>query len=240
MLDLSSERGRVIQAALKLASERPWKDVSIRDIAEAAGMSLAELRKLFGSKTQVLTAYMRVVDDAVLARPPKADPTDAPRDVLFEVIMARLDIMAEHKAALQSIAQDTTFDSTLARAFLNSQRWMLLAAGLDGDGPRGVLRSVGLSTLFGAVFQVWLQDDDPGQAKTMAALDQRLRRGESAMSGIDQVCGMVERVTGLMRGGFRRTSRSRTGTDETTFDEPATNGPAGPGDDLNGSPQPAG
>lgn len=204
MLDLSSDKGRVVKAALDLAGERAWGDVSMRDIADRAGMTLAELRRLFGSKTQILTGYIRAVDDAVLANAPARDDLQAPRDLLFETIMARFDLMAEHRDALRSINADTTFDTTLAGSLLNSQRWMLLAAGIDGDGPLGVMRSVGLASLYGSVFRTWLEDDDPGQAKTMAVLDRRLRRAEQTVSGIDQACDAVSRVMSTFRSGLSR------------------------------------
>ena len=35
MLDTASPKGRIIAAALKLAAERPWKDVRLIDIAAA-------------------------------------------------------------------------------------------------------------------------------------------------------------------------------------------------------------
>ena len=232
MLDLSSDKGRVVQAALDLAAERAWADVSMRDIANAAGISLADLRRLFGSKTQILTGYIRAVDDAVLANAPKRDDLQSARDLLFETIMARFDEMAGHRDALRSISADTTFDTTLARSLLNSQRWMLLAAGLDGDGPRGILRSVGLASLYGSVFRVWLEDEDPGQARTMAVLDRRLRRAEQTMGGIDQACDAVGRVFSAVTGGFAR-ARSRSADER--MHKADDGGPAGGVDDEFGA-----
>ena len=51
----------------------------------------------------------------------------------------------------------------------------------------------GLGLTYASVFRVWLQDDDPGLARTMAALDRRLRRGERALGGIEQVHTAVSR-----------------------------------------------
>ncbi len=236
MLDLTTDKGKIISAAFALAAERPWRDVSMRDIADKAGISLAELRRSVGSKTQIIAGYMRAVDEAVLLKPPQADPGESPRDVLFEVVMARLDVMAEHKAALRSINEDVQFDSGLAGSYLNSQRWMLLASGLDGDGPRGVLRSIGLASLFGSVFKIWLEDEDPGQAKTMAALDRRLRRGESAMSGLEQACDTVDRFRKAIRGGFQRAAQGRRrGRDEDLDDDIVPDvGPADPAPGASG------
>lgn len=245
MIDPSTDKGRAILAALRLAAERPWADVSIRDIAEEAGLSLDAMRKAFGSKTQIISAYMRAIDDQVLSAIPPRDPNETARDALFEVLMARLDAMAEHKPALRSINADTSFDSGLFGSYLNSQRWMLLAAGLDGDGPRGVMRASGLAALFGSVFQVWLDDDDPGLAKTMAALDRRLRRAEATMSSIDQACDGVSRMRRSVRQGLndlfgrmregRRPGQGRDDGAPMAGDEPSPPQPDGP----TGAPSPS-
>ena len=216
MIDQTTPKGRIIDTALKLAAERPWHEISMRDIAEAAGIGLDEMRKQFGSKTQILTGYIRAVDDQVLKSLPQRDAGERPRDVLFEVLMARFDAMSPHKEALRSIADDTTVDSGLIGAMLNSQRWMLMAAGLDGDGPRGVVRSTGLASLFTSVFRVWLSDGDPGMARTMAALDRRLRRAEGAMQTVDTVVGGLSRLRSAVLGGIdrARARASRSGPED--------------------------
>ena len=45
MLDLATPRGAIIAAALRLAAERPWAQVMLADIAEAAGTTLLALKK---------------------------------------------------------------------------------------------------------------------------------------------------------------------------------------------------
>lgn len=204
MLDLSTEKGRVVAAAMRLAATRPWSEVAIRDIAAEAGISLADLRRSFGSKTQIVAGYMRAVDDAVLNSATFGGAETSPRDRLFEVLMARFDAMAEHKPALKSIAGALAPDSTLIKALFNSQRWMLMAAGIDGDGPSGIVRTGGLASVYASVFRIWLADDDPGLAHTMAALDRRLRRGESAVSAMEQACQTLGRLGSLLKPAPRR------------------------------------
>ncbi|MEO1694469.1 MAG: helix-turn-helix domain-containing protein [Pseudomonadota bacterium] len=204
MLDTTTDKGKVIAAAMELAAEQPWSSVSMRDIAERADIGFEALRKAFGSKTQIIAGFVRAVDDEVVKSLPEREPGQVARDTLFEVLMARYDAMQPYKEALRSISRDTTLDTTLFGAVLNSQRWMLLAAGLDGDGPRGVMRSAGLATLNRSVFEIWLEDDDPGQAKTMAALDRRLRRAGETMATIDQAIDGIGRMQDMVFGGLRR------------------------------------
>jgi hypothetical protein len=70
---------------------------------------------------------------------------------------------------------------------VRSQQWMLTAAGLDAAGPRGVVRAQGLSLLFARVLRVWVDDDDPGLARTMAELDRGLARGQRWAGFVDDL-----------------------------------------------------
>src|SRR4029079_8434660 len=47
MLDQLTIRGRLVAAALKLAAERPGREVTLANIAAAAGVSLVDVRREF-------------------------------------------------------------------------------------------------------------------------------------------------------------------------------------------------
>lgn len=194
MLDTTTPKGKLIAAALKLAETRPWTEITMLEIADAAGLPLDEVRRAFGSKSQLLAGFMRAVDDEMLKRASTKPVAGARRDALFEVIMSRLEILEPYKAALKSIAKAPAADTQLVMPYLNAQRWMLTAAGINADGASGLVRTGGLGSLYASVFRTWLDDDDPGLARTMAALDRRLRRGESAIRTFDDTVGTVTRI----------------------------------------------
>ena len=194
MIDTTTPKGKLIAAALKLAETRPWGEISMLEIADTAAMPLDEVRCAFGSKSQILAGFMRLVDDGVLKRAPTKVQDGARRDALFEVIMSRFDVLAPYKTALKSIAKAAPADTTLLMPYLNTQRWMLAAAGINADGPSGLLRTGGLGSLYASVFRTWLADDDPGHARTMAALDRRLRRAEGTIRSIDDAVSGVTRI----------------------------------------------
>ena len=125
MIDAMTNEGRIITAALALAAEKRWADVTLWDIAERASVALVDLKSHFGSKGDILTAYTRLVDDEVLRRVPKRAPGLGPRDALFDVIMGRFDVLAPHKRALKSIAADAVMDPSRVAPFVSTQRWML-------------------------------------------------------------------------------------------------------------------
>lgn len=219
MLDLTTSQGRVVSAALRLAGERPWRDVTLPDIAAAAGVSLVELRRDFSSKGEILAAFVRAVDDEVLRQPPQT-ADEAPRDALFEVAMRRFDVLAPYKAALKSIGEAWLPEPEVVRAVAQSQAWMLRAAGLPAEGVEGQVRAAGLAAVYASVFRTWLEDDDPGLARTMAALDRRLRRGERALKSFDEVASRVCGIAGSLMKAARNRREAPTGEPDAAPETP--------------------
>ena len=234
IVDLTGTEGRIIDAALALATERPWRDVALRDIAERAGVSLTQMRENFHSKPDVLGGFTRAVDDAVLAVASTDNSDDPKRDALFEVLMARFDALQPYKAALRSIASDPSSDPGFMRALIASQAWMLEAAGIDASGVNGGMRVAGLAAVYGSVYRTWLNDDDPGQARTMAVLDRRLRRGERILSTLDEAAGTLNRIGGRVASIFSRATSAKPQTTNGAAGSPPYDGNEGK-DDHEGS-----
>ena len=220
MLDQSTIKGRLVAAAMRLAAERPWNEVTLAQIAVAAGVGLVDVRNHFASKGDLLASFVRMVDDAVLTQAAQRNHAgkhaegrqaekETPRDALFDVIMSRFDVLAPYKPGLKSIAKAWPNDPSVACAILRSQAWMLRAAGIRADGVEGSVRALGLAGVYTSVYRTWLSDDDPGLGKTMAVLDRRLRRGENALKAVDECaerfCGVARR----MRDVFRRPDKDR-------------------------------
>ena len=97
-------------------------------------------------------------------------------------MMRRFDALQPYKAALRRITQDLRYDplslAALNQVALNSQRFMLAAAGIDTEGRLGAPEASGRGAGLANTMRTWLDDDDPALAKTMARLDRELRRGE--------------------------------------------------------------
>ena len=222
MFDETTPKGRLIAAAMKLAIERPWKDVSLIDIADAAGLTLADVRTHFDGKPAIIRGFVRAVDDALLAKARKPQAGEGHRDALFEVIMARFDLLNPHKPAIRAIMKDADPDFAMIGSALSSQQWMLSAAGIEASGSRGAVRTLGLASVYASVFRTWLDDEDAGMARTMAALDRRLRRGERNLQAVEGMCetvtGFGKRLGDLFSGARRERADVRDGVRPTGSD----------------------
>lgn len=210
MLDLTTPRGRILKAALDLAAERPWADVTLADVAARADLGLDALRGEVASKADLLAKLLRAIDDAVLKTSARPAPDLSKRDALFEVIMARFDLLGRYRPALKSIHGSGSADFSLAAPYLASQHWMLQAAGIGTDGLAGGARVAGLAVAYASVFRTWLDDEDPGLGKTMAALDRHLRRGQSAMENMEKAAGFLGRVGKAVREAAKAAAESAT------------------------------
>jgi AcrR family transcriptional regulator len=181
----SATEDRIIDAALDLAALKGWRDLGLRDIATEAGIGLAELYDAFPGKDAILEGYARRLDRETLAAEGTDLGEEPARDRLFDAVMRRLDLMAPHKAAVAAILHDVTRDPLWAAChapgFLRSIDWLLEAADLRATRLRGAIRRTGLAAIYLDVLRVWLRDDSPDLARTMAALDRRLRQADGAM-----------------------------------------------------------
>lgn len=190
--DDRSQRARIIDAFMALLAEKPIEQVGLAEIAKAAGVSLAELRDEFGSSFAILAAYVKQVDRAVLAGEDADMAEEPPRERLFDVLMRRIELLTPHKEAVRSLMRSAMRNPGLALALqrlaLRSQQWMLTAADIGAAGPLGFVRAQGLAVLFASVLRTWVDDDDPGLARTMAALDRALARGQRWSGLLDELC----------------------------------------------------
>ena len=163
---------RAADAALALAAERPWNEITLRDVARAAGIPFADLYAVARSRSALLDRLARRFDDAALRAAEGEDPDL--HDRLFETVMARVEAMEPHRAALVSIARAED-PAMLALRFPRTARALLEASGVDTQGWKGALRLAALTAVWARVLQVW-RDDEGALNRTMAEIDKRLRQ----------------------------------------------------------------
>jgi AcrR family transcriptional regulator len=199
---VQSPRDRIMTAFMALLSEKPIESMERTEIAKRADVSLADLRAEFSSPFAILAAKVKEIDRAVLDGAVDGSVDDMvdepPRERLFDVLMRRIEALEPHKAAIRSLMNSATRDPALAIALngltVRSQQWMLAAADISTSGPKGAVRAQGLALLFASVLRTWLNDDDPGHARTMAALDRALGRGQRLAAFLDDILSIPARL----------------------------------------------
>lgn len=169
-----------IAAALKLAAVTPWREITMADIAAVAKLDETELANTFSSKVALLNGFNAHVDKQALKA---GGGGETIRENLFDLIMARFDHLAPHKAAIENILKATVPGDPVAGlyglcALRKSMAATLAAAGETSSGLERKIKVKALSLLYLRIFAIWLKDDSADMAKTMAALDKALARAE--------------------------------------------------------------
>lgn len=213
-------------ALLALLTEKTWGEIGLFDIAERAGVSLAELRAAFPSKGAILAGFVRRIDLEVL-RHDGRDMADEPaRERLFDVLMRRFEALAPYRPALRAVRRGLSVDPLGAAAMnqvaVSSMQWMLAAAGVQESGPLGTARAQALVLVNARVFDTFLDDEDDSLARTMKALDEELRKAERWARRADDAFRLTAPFRAVVDRalGGRRSSRARDA--ETEPDDAAS------------------
>lgn len=193
-----------VAVMLDLVAEQGWRAVTLGRIAQVSGLPLSAFYGQYASKTDLLTAYARRIDLAMLAAlgEPGPAPADAAavKDRLFEVVMARFDALNPHKAAIRVMMRELPGDPVALACFLHrglrqGLDWMLAAAELDAGGLSGAVRRKLLGGIYLDTLRVWLKDDGADMATTMAHLDKRLEQGLGLLTGRGPLSRLREKAT---------------------------------------------
>jgi AcrR family transcriptional regulator len=184
-----SNRDKIMDALMALLADNPLEEIGLAEIANRAGLSLSQLRAEFGSPLAILAAHIKDIDRKVLDAGVVEE--GSARERLFEILMRRFEMLAPYRAAVRSLMQSARRNPGLALAMnamaVRSQHWMLTAAGISSNGPRGALRAQGAALLFARVAAVWVDDEEPGLDRTMAALDRGLASAERWSGFVDDL-----------------------------------------------------
>ena len=173
---------RIIDAAMSLAAQSRWREVTLSNIAVEAKISLVQLHETYRSKSEIVAALSDRVDRAVFAETGTDVESEPIHDQLLDLLMRRLEKLAPHKNGIASILRDTTCDPGTAICasidMLRRMAWCLEAVGISSEGVAGRIRTKGLAAIYLSTLLVWLRDDSPDQGRTLAHLDKCLRRAE--------------------------------------------------------------
>jgi AcrR family transcriptional regulator len=186
-----TDRDKIVAAFMALLAEKRFEEIGFGEVAAYSGLTLANCRAEFGSTLAVYAAHMKELDRKVLASGGGDMTEEPPRERLFDVLMRRIEAMAPWREATRSLLKSVSCNPALALALngfaVRSHAWMLTAADIDAAGPRGMIRAQGLALLFADVLRTWVNDDEDN-ARTMAALDRALARGQRWSGMLDDLC----------------------------------------------------
>jgi len=173
-------RRDLARAALSLAAEGKWREVTLQKLANAANRPVSDF---YGATVgEAVDCVEEAFDRAIADNIDQLSASQSVRDRLFELIMRRFEAMEPHRAAVLAMEQGLDRDPTLLamahQRHVRCARWVLAIAGLEADGMTGQARAQGLGVIVGQARSAWRGDGAGDFNKTLASLDKNLRRAE--------------------------------------------------------------
>lgn len=173
----------IVALAFQLVAERGWRHLSFTELARRADVPLARIHAELPDRAALVRMLGRRLDAQMLALPVPEIDGMTPRERVFELVMRRFDAMAPYKDGLRAMARQAGGDPALLAVSLCSigrlSRWLLDVAETADPWPIAMVARRVLAVIYVRSFHVWLDDDTPDMARTLAELDLRLQQAES-------------------------------------------------------------
>ena len=181
----------LIDTTLSLAGELGWPSVTLQLIGKTANVPLSEVSAIFSSKWDILEAFRERTDLLLTAGKSANLSGQSAKDRLFDILMARIEIIEPWKAGIGSIARHAVAQPiTGIRLFTSlnkSMECMIEHVNAKIQGPGKLIQSRGLTLIYLLVLRRWVADPSSDLGPTMAELNERLISADQLLS---RICGL--------------------------------------------------
>ena len=166
---------RIAQQTLKFLAIKSWSAISVEEVIKT------KKNVSIKSKIDLLKNINRYVDDALIIQMNKLEISST-KDMLFEVLMARFDILQKNRKSFIEIykcfKKSPQFFIQLLPSFLESMIITAELAKYNVNGLKGSMRLKGLMAIYFVTFFQWLDDKTIALEHTMTQLDKNLDHAE--------------------------------------------------------------
>ena len=167
----------IAKKTLKKLESKSLQQLSIDEI-----LSNSYKNKIkFKTKKDLLININRYVDNLLINKT-KSLENSSTKDMLFEVLMARFDIIQENRKSFikiyESFKKTPQNFITLLPSFLESMIITAELAKFNVNGIKGTIQLKGLMIVYFVTFLLWIEDQTSSLEKTMTGLDKNLDNAE--------------------------------------------------------------
>ena len=168
---------KIAQQTLSILKKKSWNAFSLEQVLKSVKVKKTNIKTKF-DLLKIISKYV----DYLLINNTKSLENSSTKDMLFEVLMARFDILEENRKAFLEIYKILKKNPQqlikLLPTFLES---MIISAELSKykvNGLKGTIRLKGLMLIYFITFFQWVNDKEASLEKTMTALDKNLDQAE--------------------------------------------------------------
>ena len=178
---MQKEKFFIEKKTLKLLENQPWSTIRLSDIIKN------NKKYSIKNKNQILVGINRYFDSLLKENLSNLEKSSK-KDMLFEVYMARLDILSLHRNSIKNliryfISKPQDFVK-LIPSYLDSIVLIATLSNIKIDGVKGIAVTKALFTLYLIITYTWYNDESDSLEKTMTTLDKYL-------SNIDKVINII-------------------------------------------------
>ena len=172
---MTDKEKRIAQNTLAILKKKSWKVLNFEEV-------LKNNKNInIKSKIDLLKNINRYVDDALIIKMKKLEISST-KDMLFEILMARFDILQQNRKSYLEIykgfKKSPQYFIQLLPSFLESMIITAELAKYNVNGLKGTIRLKGLMMVYFATFFQWLEDKTTSLERTMTQLDKNLDQAE--------------------------------------------------------------
>ena len=174
MIDVEKQ---IAETTLKKLHTKSWRTLTLDDVI---GKSKKK-QKFINTKIDLLKNLNRYVDSNLIENTQNIENSST-KDMLFEVLMARFDILQMNRVSFLKIFEEFKKSPKkilkLLPSFLESMIVTAELAKFNVNGLRGSIRLKGLFFVYFKTFYTWVDDKTSSLEKTMNSLDKNLDQAE--------------------------------------------------------------
>ena len=172
---MTDREKRIAKQTLKILTDKSWRAITLKEV-------IKNNRDInIKSKIDLLKNINRYVDYTLISQMTKLEISST-KDMLFEVLMARFDILNQNRKSFLEIykgfKKSPQHFIQLLPSFLESMIITAELAKYNVNGLKGSIRLKGLMIIYFATFFQWLEDKTTSLEPTMTQLDKNLDQAE--------------------------------------------------------------
>ena len=176
---------KIVEVVLFLLKNKNWNDLSLDEIKKKS--KIQKFDKLIKNKKIIINKINEYFDYKLSLKLKDVEQSNN-KDMIFEILMMRFDILQKYRKGILSIfnsfkrkPQDLLF---LLPNIIDSIVLMVNCTNVSTKGIKGQLKIKGIVIIYIFSFFAWMNDDTPSLEKTMITLDKNLDQAGKILSFI--------------------------------------------------------
>ena len=180
---MNKENINIALKTLKLLKKKSWSEIRLEEITRNSKKHKQSIK----TKNDLLRNINRYVD-YLLKKETSSIEKSSTKDMLFEVIMARFDVLQKYRNSFltlfESFKSKPQKSIILLPSFLESMFLTASLANIEIKGIKGSLTIKGIFIIYIATYLEWMNDTSKSLEKTMTTLDQYLNKASKILNFI--------------------------------------------------------